>query len=313
MRPFRVLLPSLLLVACGAPSQGPFFDDQRYLVFGVEPDAEAAALVERFEAAGRKLLLRVRGHHFTALGFDDGNGHAAAVRVITSRGIELALDPPPGDGLHDPVAYRLLAAPIEGTQDADGDGFEELFVERLVGGAREGCIEPYRVRDAGFVDPVPVELAELQGLGCVEDLRDVDSDGRVEPWLVLRASPIDPAAALSVGLPLVADRHRFVARPAQPPAVSALVSQRTARELTLADARVAGDAGRAYRAALELELIARLSGVAKAERAKALQAALEGVAVDPARLSAALARLRPPPAPAPAPAASERTPAKAGK
>src|SRR5262249_6050279 len=47
-----------------------------------------------------------------------------------------------------------LEAPFAETQDADGDGFEEVFVELQPASGEPPCIRVYRVRDSGFVDLV---------------------------------------------------------------------------------------------------------------------------------------------------------------
>ena len=120
---------------------------------GVDPDHEARSLTAQMEKNGFVELRRVRGQNFTALGFGNRRDVPLKVRVVTKRGIELALDPEPSTALAPGVRYELLEAPIRGTQDADGDGFEEVFVsvqrERAA-----ACVTVYRVRDSGFVDPV---------------------------------------------------------------------------------------------------------------------------------------------------------------
>jgi hypothetical protein len=121
-------------------------------VVGVDRDAETDAVVREHEAAGRKLTLHLRGQHFSALGFASQDG-LGAVRVLTGRGIALALDSEAGTALTPGASYSLLAAPFTGTHDADGDGFEEVFVQRL-SDRDEPCVLVYRVRDSGFVDLV---------------------------------------------------------------------------------------------------------------------------------------------------------------
>lgn len=155
MRRLVALGPALSLVACAAePPRGPFFGDERYLVVGVRPDREADELQAALENTGRVVRVRFSGQHFTALGFGDAHREALGVRVITPRGIALALDADEGDPLHPARRYRLVQAPLVEGHDADGDGFEEVFVERITGPEPERCLVAYRVRDSGFVDPV---------------------------------------------------------------------------------------------------------------------------------------------------------------
>jgi len=195
----------LVLMGCGGERRGPYFDDDRFLVLGVDPDAEANALVKQFAERGYALGSRHSGRHFTALGFVDADGTPVAVRVVTRRGIGLALDREPDPVLGE-VRFALLPPPRADTHDADSDGFEELFVERLQRGHR--CIEVHRVRDSGFVDPVPVE----HPLGhCPDTVRDVNADGDVE--LLVTLSPAELGLDGIEGdlqLPLWARSHRFV-------------------------------------------------------------------------------------------------------
>jgi hypothetical protein len=155
LRRFALLLAPLLLLACASQPPGPYYGDEQYLVFGVRPDAEAAALAEQIVASGYPLTVRLSGQSFTALGFVDEQGLPAKVRVVTVRGAALVLDPEASDLLHGGVRYRLLEAPLQDTQDADGDGFEEVFVEQQPESGEPPCIMIYRVRDSGFVDRVP--------------------------------------------------------------------------------------------------------------------------------------------------------------
>lgn len=77
------------------------------------------------------------------------------MRVVTARGIALELDPEEADAVHPGVRFELLPQPFEDTLDADGDGFDEVFVQSLPASGEPPCILVYRVRDSGFVDFVP--------------------------------------------------------------------------------------------------------------------------------------------------------------
>ena len=142
----------MLGCACAGQPRSPFFGDERFLVVGVDPDAEADALARALESSGFRVVQRLRGQHFRALGAVDASGAAVKVRVVTARGIALALDPTLARAGQPALRYALLPPPSRETHDADGDGFEEVFVHELAEGAAP-CILVYRVRDSGFVDP----------------------------------------------------------------------------------------------------------------------------------------------------------------
>jgi hypothetical protein len=122
-------------------------------VLGVSPDAESEEIKHELEQSGYTVALELHGLRFSALSAVTEDGAPAKVRAITGRGIALALEPIVGTPLQPAVAYALLPPPSKDTHDADGDGFEELFVHRFEEGEAP-CILVYRVRDSGFVDAV---------------------------------------------------------------------------------------------------------------------------------------------------------------
>ena len=144
----------MLLAACASGPKSPYFGDERFLVLGVRPDAEGDAVAEELERSGFKVTSKLNGLHFTALGAAAADGAPAKVRIVTARGIALALDPVVATPLQPGIRYALMPPPVKGTHDADGDGFEEVFVHRLTDGVAP-CILVYRVRDSGFADAVP--------------------------------------------------------------------------------------------------------------------------------------------------------------
>jgi hypothetical protein len=156
------------LAACASQQQGPYFHDEQFLVFGVDPDAEARALTRQLEKNGFFVARRVRGQNFSALGFSDARDVPQKVRVITRRGIALALDQQASTLLSQGVRYELIDGPALGTQDADGDGFEEIFVLVHRDAPAVTCIAAYRARDSGFVDAVDgVEIAHIDNTQAV--------------------------------------------------------------------------------------------------------------------------------------------------
>ena len=151
-----MLLLVLPLVACASQSPGPFFGDEKYLVLGVDPDAEANALIRDLASQGYSATPRVRGRSFTALGVQHPDQSSIGVRIVTVRGIALSIDRVKPTVFQEEVRYSLMQPPFRDTHDADGDGFEEIFVHvvRGQGSTLRSCVAVFRVRDSGFVDPV---------------------------------------------------------------------------------------------------------------------------------------------------------------
>lgn len=263
----------MLLLAC-ATRASPFLDDDRFLRFGTDPDAEARATIAHFEARGHHLYRRERGRHFVALAFADRAGRPTAVRVLTAVGVALSFDSGVPDGALDGALddgrfeYGLMRSPRAPDADADGDGFEELFIRRtqLVSRAGGGpspradaappqaCIAAFRVRDVGFVDPVMADFGPLGEGACIAALRDVDGDGRTE-LLARFELPAPPAGRAPVLLcPLWPSQHRFDWR-GEPAAMAGYYGGRIERRLArLARADVATDPPTALQLAAELGL-----------------------------------------------------------
>jgi hypothetical protein len=205
---------ALVLAGCAASPSGPYFHDEQYLVVGVDPNRESAALTRQLEQRGYPLLARQEARDFTALGFGDPEGRPSRVRVVTARGIALALDPVQADAVARGVRYRLLPPPLHDTRDADGDGFDEVFVQALFASGDPPCIAVYRVRDSGFVDPVPGKGYALSR----------PADARDAPWLApdfCESPPAPPA-------PGPAERTTVTVRIAPPPKPAAKPTPRPA-------------------------------------------------------------------------------------
>ncbi len=160
MEPSRVGAPHLLtsviacMVACSTANPSPFFGDDRFLVVGVNPDTEADALAIKLAAHGLHERVRLRGATFTALGVEDESGALALVRVITARGIALALDPVESHALERGARYELRKPQVEGDFDADKDGFDDLLVVQHTYDGSNACLLAYRVQSSGFVDSI---------------------------------------------------------------------------------------------------------------------------------------------------------------
>ena len=149
--------------ACGGSSgHGPFFGDEKLIVLGVSPDTEADTLAQQLAKSGLREARRVRGKHFTALGFGpDGNPlNQTDVRVITGRGIALALQARAPTALDGGERYALLRSPALDTLDAD-HGQDEVYVARTVLPAGTRCLLVYRVLDTGAVESVATDNYSL--------------------------------------------------------------------------------------------------------------------------------------------------------
>ena len=114
--------------------QSPYYGDERFLVLGVRPDAEADAVAEELERSGFKVTSKLNGLHFTALGATDADGAPVKVRIVTARASRWRSTPVVATPLRPGIRYALMPPPVKDTHDADGDGFEEVFVHRLTDG-----------------------------------------------------------------------------------------------------------------------------------------------------------------------------------
>lgn len=274
----RALLWAIGLSACAATVSGPFYGDEAYLRFGVDPRSEAAELAKNYAEHDEQLELRLDGQHFTALGFMTRSGVMARVRVVTDRGIQLALDPQTANALGQPsVSYALLPAPIRDTQDADGDGFEEVFVVRSTPTA--SCLLIYRVRDVGFVDALPTSLSMFGAKFCPTDLADVDADGRIELLVQIALTGFEPLTP-RIRVPLWASQHQFVLR-ARPDALEhELAREYRARLAELSEARRRFAILNAQRLAIELAAIAHIRGQTPEQQVLEFDNAIGGLVLD---------------------------------
>jgi hypothetical protein len=256
------------------------------LHFGLDTNAEAKALIQTYADQGEPVSLRLDGQHFTALGFMSRSGRATRVRVVTVRGIQLALDPEPDTPVHSSIDYALLDAPIANTHDADGDGFDEVFVERRT--AQATCLLVYRVRDVGFVDPVPTPLRLFAQDLCPTAIADLDRDGRAELIVDTELRGFEGETP-RVRVPLWAFDHRYELR-AKPDALAFhIAAERAQRLAQLAAAHRRLDAAEAQRLAIELAALAYLLGQSPHEQVRAFDDALAGLVLSTSEQHAALA------------------------
>jgi hypothetical protein len=288
----RVLL-LICATGCAAQPPNPFFADAAYLRFGIDRHAEADALIRERNEQGEALALRLQGQHFIALSFMNRSGRTTRVRILTERGIALALDPDPDTALGQGARYALLAAPLPDSHDADGDGFEEVFVERRSPEAT--CLQVYRVRDVGFIDPVPVSVQLFGRELCPNGISDVDGDGR--PELVIDAElvgfeampnsttrnahdTLEPEAP-HVRIPMWARDHRYAVY-ANPAGLTRFATEERARRTAqLTQARHALDVPTAYRLAIEFAALSHVQRRSASEQVAAFDEALAGLVLEP--------------------------------
>lgn len=276
------------MIGCASTPAGPVFRDDKYLRFGVDPNAEADAVIENQKERNYRLAQRLDGRHFTALGFMDKGGRSRAVRILTVRGIGVALDSRPQSPIQPATNYALVAPPIKDTHDADRDGFEEVFVEEQTQG--EACLRVFRVRDVGSVDPVVVDSQVLGQEICPSAAIDLDGDGVIELSTELELVEF-PSAGGDVPrllVPLWADQHRFVARPGSGPQRAWLAQERASREAALERARVRLDVASCYALGIELAALAYLERSDPATQLAAFERALRGMVLTPPQAAASL-------------------------
>jgi hypothetical protein len=264
---------------CAPTPVGPFFNDQRHLRFGVDPNREAESVIASQRERGYPLAVRVLGQHFTALGFMDKGGRSNTVRVLTQRGIAVALDSRPQTLLQSAVTYALIQPEVVGSHDVDGDGFEEIVIEERSGA--KSCLRLYRVRDVGFVDPVGMDTRLLGQEFCADSVIDLDRDGVIELVAELDLTGFVRFGANAAGphlqLPLWAAQHRFVARAGSAAQKAWLAQERARREAELQRARGRLDSANSYALAIELAALAHLEGSDPATQLGAFDRALSGL------------------------------------
>jgi hypothetical protein len=254
----------LLMLALGSgcattPAPSPFFDDAQFLRFGVDPRAEADELVKGYAERSEPLALRIIGRDFTALGFMDRSGRATRVRIVTLRGIALALDPEPETPLTATPRFALLAPPLPDTQDADRDGFEEVLVEERA--PNETCLRVYRVRDVGYVDRLETRLRAFGQERCASAAADNDQDGRIELYVDVQLVDFELPYPPSVRLALWPDQHRFTPIGTGDLLPRYIAAQQAAREIDLDQARASKDSVAARRLAVELAALSQVLGL----------------------------------------------------
>jgi hypothetical protein len=276
-----------LCSGCATAPRAPVFNDSQYLQFGVDPRTEADTLVKNYADRSERLALRIVGRDFTALGFMDRSGRATRARIVTLRGIALALDPDPESPLHAPARYALLAAPLPDSQDADRDGFEEVFIEQRK--SAQTCLLVYRVRDVGYVDLLETRLRAFNQEHCASGVTDSDQDGRVELYVDIQLTSFELPHPPTLRLLLWPDQHRFTPTGAGDQLARFVAAQQAAREIDLDQARASKDSVNARRLAVELAALTQVLGLPEQDQLAQFDRALSNIPLNAAERAWSLA------------------------
>jgi hypothetical protein len=276
--------------ACGGAPNAEA-DPLEQLRFGVAPDEEAHLAVEPLLRAGYRLVARQDGHTFVALELRRGT-EDRAIRVITRRGVALALDAlePNQVVVRD---GRIELVPHPRPFDLDADGREDLFV-----GAEHRdhlCVLPLRVDEDGVVQAMPPDLGPLADQEvCISRF---EGTGPLATWhLSAEGSPVDLRLEVPFSL---SSSGRLSLR--VPPQVT-LDEHLSRTRLALESARRTVDALAWLTAAIEHAAWRRLAGATYDSLTQVLLEDLDGCPLDPsltAELAEARSRLVRPPPPRP--------------
>lgn len=229
-------------------------DETAYLRAGVDPGIEATRLERHYRGFHRRV--RIDGGTFTAFSMEDGA--RSLVRIVTSRGVALAVDAPSEHG-------RTRVGLLDGfPPDLDRDEHEEVLVFADDPALDRRCIAIVRIVD-GVAREVRLDLDALHGDACVEELADVDGDGQAEALVVVRFTELSLGTAPRVIVPFGGREWSRVHRP-----------ELLERELA-ARTRSWETWEEAYRAAVEL------AALAETDRLQAFDAALDGWETPPTR------------------------------
>lgn len=267
------LVLCLVLGACAGREPRP--DPLAMLELGVDARAEAAAVAESLARGGFTLRRRIDGADVVGLVFD-GPGGATALRVVTKRGIALAIDEAAAEG--GPARRLDLVAPGGAARDLDRDDRVELLVSVHDVLTEQTCLGVVRVARDGSAREVPLEAGWLAPDACAGSLVDANADGTPELAVVARFPLLAIEATPRITVPFGGRRGTWA--PLSPREAPAFFErERRERESALRDARARLDLADAHRLAVELAALARLAGRDPAGQVAAFDRALLGLVV----------------------------------
>jgi hypothetical protein len=224
------------LVACAQPE--PVQDPLDYLRLGVDPRAEADAIIEDLRADGFEIDRRIDEHDFVA--FDARRGPDSTVRVVTSRGPSLSIQVPDARW---PERLRVALGP-DPRPDFDRDGRHDVVV--AIRERERTCLAWAQVDAAGYASEVFLPRSDWGESPCVIE---IDASW---PRLLLEVSvPDSPVPDARVQFPVKANARSWVLDDS--PSASARWEQEIEhRKKALEAAETSGDVPTAHR--LEAEL-----------------------------------------------------------
>lgn len=122
------------------------------------------------------------------------DGARSLVRIVTERGVALAIDAPEQHG-------RTRVGLLDGfPANLDRDAHEEVLVFADDPALDRRCVAIVRIVE-GVAREVRLELDALHGDACIEDMADVDGDGSAEALVVVRFTELSLGSAPRVVVP----------------------------------------------------------------------------------------------------------------
>ena len=223
-------------MACAQPE--PVQDPLDYLRLGVDPRAEAEAIIEDLRADGFEIDRRIDEHDFVA--FDARRGLDSTVRVVTSRGPSLSIQVPDARW---PDRLWVALGP-DPRPDFDRDGRHDVVV--AIRERERTCLAWAQVDADGYASEVFLPRSDWGESPCVIE---IDASW---PRLLLEVSvPESPVPDARVRFPVKANARSWVLDDS--PSASARWEQEIEhRKKALEAAETSGDVPTAHR--LEAEL-----------------------------------------------------------
>jgi hypothetical protein len=252
----------LILSACGASAEPA--DPLDRVSFGIDMHDEAREVERATEREGYALDVRLDSRAFVA--FDARNSaRESRVRVVTSRGLVVAVDAGPAMPLERAELYNVPRTPDS----------PELIVRVREAGHAYDCYRIFVIDGEGRSHELRVREVGLDQ--CVRRVEDIDGDGALE---AIGAEPLPSPSPLvppaRVPVPLAAREGALVVADGRG---SADILERLAQEerLALLDARARNDARQALRLGLVLGRIAHHGGASPEECARVFDAAVDAL------------------------------------
>lgn len=193
-------------------------DNALYFGVGVDPDTEMRAVTSTMEAHGFTQGTRIDAPNFIAVALH--SEEATALRIATARGVVFALEATAAEG-------ELSLDPRTGT-DLDGDAVADIVIART--DEARTCLALASVNAEGSFQAMRTNPAGLDGATCIEALRDVTGDGRVEALVPMQAELALPRPATITLALTLGERGIFAVHPE---AITGFLSDERARREAL--------------------------------------------------------------------------------